>query len=536
MTSQHWEVSTLAPPCYVVPMTRRKAAFSPVFTLCLSLLFLELGACNGNDSADTEGPATGITSASSASSATATTSPGGASSGSATAGSSISGDASGSATTTATGASGSTGAPETSGMTMGSTDTGPTAGDPICGNGVYERGEECDDGNDVDNDKCSNDCAQVPCAEQAGGEGAFDFSYIWIANASQGTVSKIDTQTLVELGRYRTDPSSLASPSRTAVNVNGRFAAVANRAAGTIVAFAAHEDDCIDRNKNGTIETSSGADDILPFGEEECLLWHITVEPNNNNVYQKGPRPLGWDFADQDPSTCAWQTHNLWTGWYSASGAAYFWHLDGTDGSVLDSIEVPVWGNKGVFGPYGGAVDSEQNFWVAGWHGPLARINAADLTIDIWNDPILNQIDAYGMALDAQGRPWFGGGSGNVVRFDPKTETFKDLGDAGGILRGLMVDRNGTAWIAGNQGCRLVEVDTNAETITNPNIEIPGCDTPVGVSIDAEGFVWIVDNKGVAFKMNPEDYSFEEVDGLVFPYTYSDMTGAGIQLQALIPQ
>ncbi|MEZ4382413.1 MAG: hypothetical protein R3A79_13765 [Nannocystaceae bacterium] len=280
------------------------------------------------------------------------------------------------------------------------------------------------------------------------------------------------------------------------------------------------------------IDTSSGPNDVLPFGEDECLLWHITVSPNPG-IEQKGPRPLGWDFADQDPNTCKYQTHTLWAGWYSNGGQAYFWHLDGTDGTVLDSVDLPAWGNNNSWGPYGGAVDKDHNFWVAGWHGPLARINANDLSVDIWNDATLTSTSSYGMALDGQGRPWFGGCSGAVVRFDPQTETFKNLGDTGGCLRGLMVDGNGKAWIAGNGSCRLVEVDTVTETITNPNIPIPGCQTPVGISIDAEGFVWIVDQKGVAYKMNPNDYSFEQVGGFNGPYTYSDMTGAGIQLQAM---
>jgi len=163
----------------------------------------------------------------------------------------------------------------------------------------------------------------------------------------------------------------------------------------------------------------------------------------------------------------------------------------------------------------------------------LIRINTDDLSVDMWNDPMLNQVDSYGMSLDGQGRPWFGGCSGEVVRFDPETETFKNLGDTGGCLRGMMVDGNGKGWIAGNGPCRLVEVDTDTETITNPNIPIPGCSTPVGISIDAEGFVWIVDQNGNAYKMNPDDYSFEQFSGLSSPYTYSDMTGAGIQLQAL---
>jgi hypothetical protein len=51
------------------------------------------------------------------------------------------------------------------------------------------------------------------------------------------------------------------------------------------------------------------------------------------------------------------------------------------------------------------------------------------------------------------------------------------------------------------------------------------------VSIDHEGFVWVVDQNGTAFKVNPMDHSIAlTVTGLVGPYTYSDMTGAGLDL------
>ena len=49
------------------------------------------------------------------------------------------------------------------------------------------------------------------------GDGEIDFSYIWIANSVEGTISKIDTQTLVEEGRYIVRPDSNGNPSRTSL-------------------------------------------------------------------------------------------------------------------------------------------------------------------------------------------------------------------------------------------------------------------------------------------------------------------------------
>src|SRR5690606_41952004 len=91
-----------------------------------------------------------------------------------------------------------------------------------------------------------------------------EFSYIWIANSVQGTVSKINTFTGVEEGRYRTGPDD-PDPSRTSVNQLGDVA-VANRNGG-IVKIAAATDRCVDANGDGATQTSSGHDDIPDWGD-----------------------------------------------------------------------------------------------------------------------------------------------------------------------------------------------------------------------------------------------------------------------------
>jgi hypothetical protein len=75
---------------------------------------------------------------------------------------------------------------------------------------------------------------EPPC--EPGGMGE-EFSFLWIANTDQGSVSKINTNTMVEVARYYTDPvqSGAASPSRTSVSLDGRFMVVSNRDTGSII-------------------------------------------------------------------------------------------------------------------------------------------------------------------------------------------------------------------------------------------------------------------------------------------------------------
>jgi hypothetical protein len=76
-----------------------------------------------------------------------------------------------------------------------------------------------------------------PCE---GGMG-FDFSYLWVANTDQGSLSKINTMTLTEEARYFADPtqSGAASTSRTSVNITGTSWSVSNRGTGWVTKVAA---------------------------------------------------------------------------------------------------------------------------------------------------------------------------------------------------------------------------------------------------------------------------------------------------------
>lgn len=105
--------------------------------------------------------------------------------------------------------------PSTTGTTTTTSDTTGSTGavsagtstgfpGPVCGNGVVEEGEQCDDGDDLDKNACSNACVKVPCDQQEGGGDDLEnvLSYIWISNSSQNTVSKIDLMNAANSGEY----------------------------------------------------------------------------------------------------------------------------------------------------------------------------------------------------------------------------------------------------------------------------------------------------------------------------------------------
>ena len=76
-------------------------------------------------------------------------------------------DGSGSASATESGTGGSTGGtdPTTGSGTTDAATGGSTGAPPGCGDGVVDPGEECDDGNAVDTDACTNACTNAVCGD-----------------------------------------------------------------------------------------------------------------------------------------------------------------------------------------------------------------------------------------------------------------------------------------------------------------------------------------------------------------------------------
>jgi hypothetical protein len=353
-------------------------------------------------------------------------------------------------------------------------------------------------------------------------------SFIWIANTAESTLSKVCTLNGEEVARYQTCPSGACDPSRTSVNLHGDMV-VTNRDPGSgpssVTKFAADNADCVDGDDSGTIETSNGPDNVLPWGEDECMIWNT---PLGSSDFTIGARATAWD-GSEDPDTGE--------GGLVFIGAMFnqtVYKIDGDTGEILEQAATGL-------GHYGGVMDGNGNFWTVAMFCTVGLCNIQRISLDNLNDHTTHSVHCgYGISADAQGRIWTAGmglGTSCVSRFDPGTLqndwVTTGIGDP---LRGIAVGTEmsaGYAWVASTAG-NLLQVDLDTVEVVN---EVPvGVSAMVGVAVDFEGYVWTVSQGGNAtHKVDVSTDPWTKIDvGIgLGPYTYSDMTG--MQLKNVTP-
>ena len=408
-------------------------------------------------------------------------------------------------------------------------------------------------------------------------------AYLWAANSggSAYTVSKVDTQTGEEVGRYWVGHD----PSRTAVDLDGNMWVV-GRSDGRVTKVLWNHNDCDpnlptsqpDANGN-VVEVNSAAN---PFADG-CVVYSDT--PGAADGYTSG-RGVAVDANGQ-----------IWIGYSNNNGAIQ--RINPADFSDISptypTLNIPVFedanGNgivtqtPGVTADpgrvYGLVADSQGHLWMADlWDSDgLPRFNTAtnewDMHVRGFNCAI------YGIAIDADDRVWMGCGNpgwaqthsptgDGVAMFDPSTNRIHRFhvpaqfngqlpprgtsaqvqtdcmnGCAGWETTALGVEpATGDIWVtARNDGyvMRLQFDEDNPEQSTwrfipvmrddsgNWLPEATGGGDMRGIGFDSDGYAW---HLGIAttwiFKIDPDT---EELAGTYNigshgHYTYSDFTGS----------
>lgn len=394
---------------------------------------------------------------------------------------------------------------------------------------------------------------------------------IWISSTALGMISKVDTETMTELGRYKVAPWAMDDsngPSRTTVDSEGNVY-VGLRTGTTISKVSAAGKDCPDTNGDGMITTSTGPADVLPLGQDDCLIWTTDIGHDARGIaVQEIP---GKTTIEQSPDMepIVHETPSQKYVWITGITANYMLHkLDAETGQILFAIKPPTTG-------YGMALDGVGNLWLSGRGTSPVGLGRVDTNkcVDAscgtemvcthtcttascagtCDGSVLEKIETpgitvYGITVDCRQRVWTGvyndGNDGGVMMYDPMGagNRLQYLPQGKG-MHGIAADGNGHIWAAADaQG--VYRVDGNSMQV----VQVVGTagNNAKGMSVDRQGRVWSIPVRGdltsplTATVITPGATVNDATVAMPFTgfagsYTYSDMTGEQRRLSSTEP-
>lgn len=354
--------------------------------------------------------------------------------------------------------------------------------------------------------------------------------YLWVPN-SEGTVSKVDTITGRELGRYRTSPTSVNSqPSRTTVDLVGACY-VANRYSGTLVKVGLFESgQGIDRNGDGIIQTSqdtNGDGDIagsemLPWGQDECVLWETSMIPAAEGNFVPGTFTGSYQNSWGYPGVRGMAVDpqgNLWVGTLDTKKLYY---LDGNSGRILRTIDVASVNHR----TYGAVLDRSGILWASSHdRNEVLRFDPATGAFSVL--PLGHF--SYGISMDREGHVFVSGwNTDRLTRINAATAKIDWTIATATESRGVAITDDGDVWVAHTGPGIVVRRDNSGGF----KASIPAGNQPTGVSVDSRGMVWCVGLGDDSIRrIDPSRNAVDLTKRIVcanregFHYGYSDMTG-----------
>ena len=351
------------------------------------------------------------------------------------------------------------------------------------------------------------------------------FPVLWVSNAGEDSVSKIDTRTNKEVARYKTSfdsglhgAYSGPAPSRTTVDTDGNVFVLNRHFDGRpAVLLKILASGGIDRNGNGVIDTSSDVNNNGQIDPSEVIQM---VDANGDGRIDPGDimdERVAWAVEVGVPggigrAACIGTDGHVWVGLYSQQA---FYKVNSGTGAVMS-------GPHGVdWTPYGCAVDRNGILYSATLGSGYGRLDT--------NNPVDQRLvgigGTYGIAI-GNGKVYLGG---NCAYYEVDAATEANVFRNGVCNSGLSVDINGDV-VAGYQfAAKYSKVDGSEiwQNSTNP------ASYAVGVVADGDGHVWQVDfsNNRVTKFDGATGAFLAEVPVGSQPYTYSDATGIAARTQ-----
>ncbi|MDP3274016.1 MAG: hypothetical protein Q8Q09_02395 [Deltaproteobacteria bacterium] len=376
-----------------------------------------------------------------------------------------------------------------------------------------------------------------------------DSDYLWVPNVAESTVSKWDARTQREIARYRVGLASgecrgqcchttgCNMPSRVVVDGSGD-AYVANRGfsmQGTVSKIAAERTECVDRNGNGMIDTSTSADNVLPLGTDECVVWTVPVGPVDAVL-----RSLAIDRGSED-----FPQGTVWVGACRATAGtrnAGLVQLDPRRGSVMRTVPFDACAYGSVVTPDGTLWQHTINTGITPVNPISGEVGAMVFLPDRLRGCVGN---SYGITADRRGRIWLSGSAcADVVGYDPAMRAWTRAvspvqGRTINVGLGITTDSSGVVWSPINttppslmrfHSDRFVAngpIPADAMEQITPRAALSVPFAPSAVGIDRAGMVWLASASlnTPLIRLDPVARTASLHDGPNRVYTYSDFTG-----------
>lgn len=385
------------------------------------------------------------------------------------------------------------------------------------------------------------------------------FPILWIANAGEHTLSKIDTSQIGgspgrEVARYYTwfsnQPASNyawggPAPSRTAVDIEGN-AYVLNRHfdGRSAVLFKILANGFVDRNSNGLVDTSvdSNNDGIIQAAEMKPLL-----DGNGNSIIEPGEiqdERVAWAVRVPDGvgaplqsgqlgrSLCLGTDGNLWVGLFNTRS---YYKVSAADGhTIIGPVSTaPTAGkpNAGSWSPYGCLVDKNGVLWSASLGGLLGKIENTASDTGPYAVSSFSGPSNYGIALgqdpgDGHTLVYLGGSSNSYTRFDAATNLFSSPATTFYSSLGVNTDGSGNILVSKSNG-GVVKFAPNGTVLWDRPAQAGTGGDSRGIMPDANSDIWqvhLATSKTSKF-LGTDGTAMGVVPTGLYPYTYSDASG-----------
>ncbi|MEM9070902.1 MAG: hypothetical protein AAGE52_20500 [Myxococcota bacterium] len=348
---------------------------------------------------------------------------------------------------------------------------------------------------------------------------------VWVANSAGATVSKIDSDSAMEVARY---PTGGLEPSRVAVDwlddawvVNREFDGVS-----TVRKIAGDLERCVDRDLSTTIETSTSSATVE---DDECILFTVPFGSD---------RGVGRAIAiDGSVGPDGGAGGDAWIGLHDEEAIV---HLSGTTGDVLERVDTP------GFQPYAAVFDPWGTLWMISRDGFLLSMDRFVRPLE----PVIREVPLacfllYGLDADSSGNLLLTGFScDSVTLYEPELDRWSTI-DTPASVRGAVVveddiiDEEGRpvplAWVAHTDGLasrirmrplQLIETVDLTELGTVPF-------ETIGVGADDLGNFWAASSQGGGGRdgvVTRVDRATRAITAQVpvgaAPHTQGDLTGS----------